>query len=383
MALTGKGIASKTRPGRYSDGNGLYLHVAAGTSGRVRKSWVQRLHVRGRRVDRGLGSIKWLSLSQAREIALLNRIAARRGENPFGDARPARVPTFKVAARHTLDHLRASLAPKTAADWLLPVDRYCGAWMDRPVNDISRDDVLSVLLPIWKTKHNTARKLRQKIAAIFDWSVGHKHCERNAANGELDGALPKVKRETKHYRAIDWRAVPAAFEKIGTVNASGSAIAALRFAILTGVRSDEARSATWDQVDFEARVWNAKVKGQKGETDKPHRVPLSDAALAILSAQQGQHAEHVFPSPQTRRALSHAAFGRILTAAGIDSTTHGFRSSFSTWAHDATDYAHDTIEMCIAHTVGNAVSQAYDRGDRFEKRRALMADWSKHVTGEK
>ena len=131
-------------------------------------------------------------------------------------------------------------------------------------------------------------------------------------------------------------------------------------------------------MDFDAAVWTATVKG--GDT---HRVPLTDAALAILRAQQGQHTTYVFPSPQSRRPLSHAAFGRILTAAGIDSTTHGFRSCFSTWANDATDYYHATIERAMAHKVGNSVSQAYDRGDRFEKRRALMADWTAHVTGAK
>ena len=126
------------------------------------------------------------------------------------------------------------------------------------------------------------------------------------------------------------------------------------------------------------RIWTATVKG-----GKTNRIPLSDAAVAILRAQQGQHTTYVFPSPQTHRPLSHAAFGRILKAAGIDSTTHGFRSCFSTWAHDETEHAHDTIEICMAHTVGNAVSQAYDRGDRFEKRRALMADWSAFVTASR
>ena len=377
MALTVKGIASKSKPGRYSDGNGLYLHVTAGKSGRVRKSWVQRIVVNGRRIDRGLGSVRWLSLSQARDLALQNRLAARRGENPFGEGRPAvTVPTFQQAAQRALDHLRGTLTAKTADDWLLPVDRYCAAWMDRPVNEITKLDVLGVLLPIWTDKHNTARKLRQKLSAIFTWAVGNDHARENAANGELDGVLPKVKRETTNYKAIDWRAVPDAFRKIATVKASESALAALRFAILTAVRSDEARSATWDQVDFDARVWTATVKG-----GKEHRVPLTDAALAILRAQQGQHAEYVFPSPQTHRALSPAAFGRILRAAGIDSTTHGFRSCFSTWANDATDHDHQTIEVCLAHTVGNQVAQSYNRGDRFEKRRALMVAWSAHVTG--
>ena len=382
MALTVKGVASKSKPGRYSDGDrdGLYLHVTAGKSGRVRKSWVQRIVVNGRRVERGLGSVRLVSLAEARDKAYENRRAAQRGEDPFGPGRnrEAKTPTFKVAASKTLDHLRGTLTDKTAADWLSPVERYCGAWMDRPVNDISKLDVLGVLLPIWESKHNTARKLRQKISAIFTWAIGNDHAKENAANGELDGVLPKVKRETKRYTAIDWRGVPEAFEKVGTVNASGSAIAALRFVMLTGVRSDEARSATWDQVDFEARVWTATVKGGKS-----HRVPLSDAAVAILEAQRGQHARFVFPSPQTRRPLSHAAFGRILTAAGIDSTTHGFRSCFSTWAHDETDHAHDTIETCLAHTVGNAVAQAYDRGDRFDKRRALMTEWARFVTGSK
>lgn len=384
MALTVKGVASKSKPGRYSDGNGLYLHVTAGKSGRVRKSWVQRIVVNGRRIDRGLGSVRWLSLSQARDLALQNRLAARRGENPFSEGRPAvKVPTFQQAAQHALDHLRGTLTAKTANDWLLPVNRYCAAWMDRPVNEITKLDVLGVLLPIWTEKHNTARKLRQKLGAIFTWAVGNDHARENAANGELDGVLPKVKREVTNYKAIDWRAVPEAFAKIDAVKASASALAALRFAILTAVRSDEARSATWDQIDFDARVWNAKVKGEKGENGKAHRVPLSDAALDILRAQQGQHAEYIFPSPQTHRALSPAAFGRILRAAGIDSTTHGFRSCFSTWANDQTDHEHNTIEVCLAHKVGNQVAQAYNRGDRFEKRRALMTAWARFVTASR
>ena len=187
------------------------------------------------------------------------------------------------------------------------------------MSDISKVDVLGVLLPIWTDKNYTARKLRQKISASFDWSVANGHAEHNAANGELDGVLPVVKRETTRYKAIDWQGVPDAFAKIGTVNASDSAIAALGFAILTAVRSDESRSATWDQVDFDACVWTATVKG-----GKTNRIPLSDAAVAILRAQQGPAHDVRFPESADAPPVSHAAFGRILKAAGIDSTTHGF-----------------------------------------------------------
>ena len=364
-------------PGRYTDDPTLTLVVAPGGS----KSWVQRLIVNGRRVDRGLGGYPLIGIDDARGIAFDNRRIARRGENPF-TTRRAPVPTFAEAARATLEANRATWSASTSRIWLGPVEKHAFPKIgDLPIDGLSRQHIVDLLRPIVETKQPTARKLYKAIRIVCKWAQGAGHVETNVtADGGILAALPALgQTQTTNRKALPPEQMPAAYSGIADSNASDSAKACARFLILTGVRSAEARGAEWTEIDTESRTWRIPAERMKGGK-REHVVPLSDAALAVVESMRGQSDTFVFVSNRTRRPLSD--MGLEAATKHIDATVHGSRATFSTWANDAdTGHDHETIEACLAHVTGNAVSRSYNRGNRLDKRRDLMAQWADYVTG--
>ena len=377
--LTVRRIESVKTAGRYGDGGTLFLHVAPGGS----KSWVQRLTINGRRVDRGLGGFPFVSLSEARDLAFDNRRKARKGVDPFATERRAIVPTFAEAAAQTLEANRSQWAASTCRIWLGPLRTYAfPAIGDLPVDGITRQHIIDMLRPILADKQPTARKLYKQIRAVLKWSQGAGHVTEIAADSGIGNALPALRKQnTSHHEALQPAQMPDAYSQIGDSAASASAKACGRFIVLTGVRQAEARGAQWSEIDTDARLWTIPA-ARMGKTKRPHVVPLSDAALAVVESMRGQSDTFVFVSPRTGRPLSDMGLG---SAMRHFPTIHGCRSTFATWGHNDTDHASDVVEAALAHTVGNAVACAYDRNEngdkRLEKRRALMTDWSRYVTG--
>ena len=384
--LTVAMVRSLAKPGRYGDGRGstLYLVIAPGGS----KAWVQRVTINGKRHDIGLGGWPLTSLKEARERAFANRKLARDGGDPLAAKRRASVPTFEQAARRTFEANRARWrGAKTAANWAGSMARYAyPVFGVQRVDQIGRDDVLRVLTPIWSSKHALAVKVRGRIRATLAWAQAHGYVEHNAAGEGIDGALPKMAAVKTHHRALDYREIAEALDTIEASTAGLSARACLRFVVLTASRSGEARGASWDEVDLDAREWRIPAARMKGGAE--HRVPLSDAAVAVIEAVEPLRRSSglLFPSPsRPGKSLSDMTLTKVLRGCGLaDRTTvHGLRSTFRTWASERTSVPHAVMEMALAHQVGSSVERSYARSDLFEKRRELMNTWARYATGDR
>ena len=372
-------IRALKKPGMYRADPTLYLRVALGGS----KSWIQRIYIDGRPRDIGLGGFPLVTLAEARELAFENRRIARRGGDPLAAKRKANMPTFREAAERT----HRALAPrwrsaKVAASWLQQLERHAFARLGEiSVDAIGRAEVLGVLTPIWTTKPEAARRVRSSIRATLDWCIGQGFVESNIAGEAIGGALPRMPRQRTHLRAMDYREVAAALDTIKNSGASLAASACLRFTILTACRSGEARGATRDEIDLDARVW--RIPGERMKTGREHRVPLSDAAVAILSSVRmlDDGSGLVFPSPvRPGKPLSDMTLTKVLRDTGLAerATVHGFRSSFRDWCAE-TAKPREIAEAALAHIVGG-VEGAYFRSDLFERRRRLMNQWAAYLT---
>ena len=386
--MQGKLSAARARtlktPGRYADGGTLYLNVSPGGS----KQWVQRLAIRGKRHDIGLGGYPLVSLAEAREAAFLNRKLARAGGDPLAEKRKAKqrdsMLTFGEAAEMTYKALRPRWRnAKVAANWMQQLERHAFTLIgNTPVDRIGREDVLAVLTPIWSTKPETARRVRRCIRATLTWCQAHGMVQFNAAGETIDGALPRMPAVKAHLRALPYREIPAALNTLEASNSSLAAKLTLRFIILTAARPGEARGATWDEIDLEERVW--RIPGERMKAGAEHRVPLNDPASDLLN--QARPLEDgsglVFPSPvRRRRPMSPQALTRVMGAIGLAerATVHGFRSSFRDWCAE-TGKPREIAEAALAHKVGG-VEGAYFRSDLFQRRRRLMDEWAAYLIG--
>ena len=358
----------------------LYLAVAPGGS----KSWIQRITIDSKRRDLGLGPFPVISLAKARERAFANRVAIADGCDPLAEKRKIKTPTFREAAKRTYETNRPRWrSEKVAAKWWQAMARHAfpvlGAMR---VDRIGREDVLRVLVPLWTSRPEQARKLRRSIRSTLAWALSSGHAETNVAGEAIDGALPAQPAVKEHHRALPHREVGAA---LATIDASGSSLSSkscLTFTILTACRSGEVRGATWDEIDMEACQW--RIPGARIKAGVEHRVPLSDAALEVLEQARpfADGSGLLFPSPTKRgRPLSDMTLTKVLRDTGLAdrATVHGFRSSFRDWCAE-TGKPREIAEAALAHVVGG-VEGAYFRSDLFERRRLLMQQWADFVTG--
>ncbi len=364
-------------PGRHADGNGLYLFVQpTGT-----RSWVQRLVIRGRRRELGLGATGLVPLIEARELALANRKLARSGGDPLAEKRRADgVPTFAEAAERVLEQKRGGWRGRWhAQNWWRSMERYAFPRIGpRPVSEVNTADVLEILTPIWHVKAETARAVRQRVRSVLEWAIAMDLRNDNPC----DRVLPVLGPQNdivQHHPALPHKAVAAAIE---TVRASGSAQPAVKlgfeFLVLTAARSGEVRLATWDEMDTKDRVWTISALRMKAKRE--HRVPLCRRAVAILDAARvlGDGGGLVFPM-RSGRPMSATTLPKMLQQHEVAAVPHGFRSSFRDWAAEETDHPREVIEAALAHVIQNKVEAAYARSDLFERRRRLMDDWSAYL----
>ena len=364
-------------PGRHADGNGLYLFVQpAGT-----RSWVQRLVIRGRRRELGLGAAALVPLAKAREQALANRMLARSGGDPLSEKRRVQgVPTFAEAARRVLEQKRGGWRGRWhAQSWWRSLERYAFPRIGRrPVSEVNTADVLEILTPIWHVKAETARAVRQRIRSVLQWAIAMDLRNDNPCDRVLPVLGPQNDIVT-HRLALPHKDVAAAIE---TVRASGSGQPAVKlafeFLVLTAARSAEVRLATWAEVDTTDHVWTISAMRMKAKRE--HRVPLCRRAVEILDAARslGDGSPLVFPM-RSGRPISASTLPKMLQYHRIAAVAHGFRSSFRDWAAEETDHPREVIEAALAHVVGNKVEAAYARSDLFERRRRLMDDWAAYL----
>ena len=375
--LTAVKVKSIDKPGRYGDGNGLYLNVAKGGS----KSWVHRITIDGVRRDMGLGGYPVVSLAQARARAASNRSAVANGVNPIVEKRRAATPTFREAALQVYAiNLPTWRNRKHAAQWISTLQTYAYPVIgDMKVDAIRKIDVLACLTPIWTAKPETARRVRQRMRAVFSWAMAHDYAEHNVAGEAIDAALPAMPKVRAHHRSLPYQDVPEVMDMIMASGASTSAKLCFRFVVLTASRSGEARAATWDEIDMDSALWT--VPAHRMKAGRAHRVPLADAALGVLkeAAAICDGSGLIFPSPRKRgKPLSDMTLTKLLRDNGLSerTTMHGFRSSFRNWAQEQTGASHAAMELALAHAVGSAVEQAYMRSDLLDQRRTLMQQWA-------
>lgn len=389
-ALTGKltkKLVENAGPGRHGDGGGLYLVVDPSGARR----WIVRVTVKGQknrkgaplRTDFGLGGADVVSLVQARERALEYRRMAKQGLNPRYNAKQD-VPTFaEVAEQVHIERLPTWKNAKHAQQWINTLREYAFPKIGRmPVDSIGQPEVLMCLSPIWTEKHETARRLSQRIKTVLDVarSKGFREGE-NPVTAIRDGkVLPKVKAKKKHHKAMRWQDVPTFYADLATRTAM--AAKALMFTCLSGARTGEVLGMRWDEIDMDERVWTCPAERMK--TGEDHRVPLTGAMLEIIEPLRALRSEFVFEGQKRNRPLSNMAMLMLLRRMGVEGVTvHGFRSTFRDWASEVASAPREVAEISLSHRIGSRVEQAYARSDLLERRRALMENWSNYVTGQK
>ncbi len=247
-----------------------------------------------------------------------------------------------------------------------------------PVDAIAGTDVMDALLPIWFTKRDTARSVRQRIGAVAKWAVAQGHRPDNPAGNALSAALPNNAGPRRHQRALPHAEVGAALARVRDLDAFAGTVLALEFLVLTTARSGEVRNACWEEFDLEGAVWT--FPAERMNAKREHRVPLLPRALAVLDEARRlpPGAGTVFPTPTGRTQL-HPYMARLLHELDTDAVPHGFRSSFRDWAAECTDAPREVCELALDHVNPDRVEAAYRLSDLFERRRVLMNDWAAYV----
>ncbi len=360
------------------------------------RSWVVRYTVAGKRRDKGLGGYPDVTLADAKIAARAVRAKLAQGIDPIEDARAQRSQliaaqvsaiTFSQAAKQYIDtHESTWRNSKHAQQWRNTIQTYAEPVIGKMlVREVTLQQIISLLEPIWRTKTETASRLRGRIESIFDWAIARGYrTETNPARwkGLLDTMLPAPGKITKtdHHKALPYVKQPEFMKLLAAQQGIGAR--ALEFTILTACRSGEVRGAKWSEIDLANAVWT--VPASRMKAGKEHRVPLSDAALSIIkSMKESAFCDYVFPSSHGANAsdsegkpLSDMTLTAVLRRMEVAAVPHGFRSTFRDWCAEQTDFPREVAEMALAHAIGNKVEAAYRRGDLFDKRKQLMQDWA-------
>jgi integrase len=394
--LSALAVQRAAKVGLYGDGGGLYLRVGTGAA----KSWVFRYMVAGQTHEAGLGSAITFSLKEARERARkfrqmladgLDPIAERRAKRDEQRLASAKAMTFQQCAEAYIDaHASGWKNAKHAAQWPQSLAMHVyPVFGGLPVEAVDVGLVMKAIEPLWRETPDTASRVRGRVEAVLDWATarGYRKGENPARwKGHLENLLPRLSKakaavrrsqgRQEHHKALPYAEMPEFIFALR--ERPGVACRALEFLILTAARTGEVRGARWDEISLAERLWT--IPGDRMKGGKEHRVPLSDAAMAIVSEMAAiREGEFIFPGGRHRRPLSGNAMMNALARMGRgDLTVHGFRSTFSDWVAEQTNFPAEVREMALAHAVGDKVEAAYRRGDLFAKRRALADAWARY-----
>jgi integrase len=385
-------------PGMHAVGGvaGLYLQVKPPA-----RTWVLRAMIHGRRRDMGLGGFPDVTLSIAREKAREARLQIDKGVDPIDARREVRsqqraiAATAKTFAECTTAFIDAKgdewRNAKHRQQWTNTLEQYAHPVIGPMlVRDVQLPHVLKILEPIWKTKTETASRVRGRIESVLDWATvrGYRIGENPARwRGHLDALLatPRKIAKVAHHEALPIDGVPGFYAALRVKNGLGAR--ALELLLLTASRSGEVRGARWEEFDLDKAVWT--VPGSRMKAGKEHRVPLPPRAVKLLQTlPRIEGTELVFPSSSklkqssesTLRPLSDMTLTKVMRDMGLQAVPHGLRSSFKDWASERTGYPNEVSEMALAHVIGDKTEAAYRRGELFEKRRRLMVDWANFCT---
>lgn len=387
-ALTSLDVRNRP-PGLHQDAEvaGLYLRVTDSGA----RGFLLRYMLAGRRRDMWLGSTSELTLADAREAAREQRRRIKAGIDPVEErlAERARVKheralaewTFERAARAVhADLLPGWKNPKHGDQWINTLTTYVFPKIgEKPVGAIDVAAVGSVLKPIWTTKAETARRVRQRIDAVMRWAVAHGYATTNPVEPAVE-LLPKQSDRVEHHDALPVAQIPKFMASLRAGTAAPSR-RALEFLMLTAARSGEVRGATWAEVDFEAATWT--VPAERMKANRPHVVPLADAALGLLltlKAEQGdpKPAALIFPGPRGR-AMSDNVFKALFDRMKVGGVTaHGMRSTFRDWCSE-NGVPREIAERALAHVVADSTEAAYLRTTLLAQRADVMRQWAEFL----
>lgn len=383
--LTPFAVKAAKQPGRYVDGDGLALVIkpARKEGGAPTRSWVLRIQVGGNRRDFGCGSAERVSLKDARDKAAAIRKEFEAGLDPVAEKRkrhaPA-VPTFRDAAKTLHGELKPSWREgKHRDDWLSSLERHAFPKLGKlRVDQIDGPIIRDTLLPIWLEIPETARRVRQRIGSVLDWSHSKGFRSAEAPLRSVTKGLPRQLAPRSHFAAMPWPDAPDFIAEMRDSDETSGRMA-LEFAILTAARSGEVRGAKWAEFDLEAALWTIPPSRMKAKVE--HIVPLSEPALAIVKKlYEARVGDIVFPGTG-KRQLSDMTLTKCLRDAKRDCTVHGFRSTFRDWVGEQTSFPGEIAEAALAHVVKNPTERAYHRTKYLEKRRDLMAAWARFLGG--
>lgn len=373
--LTAAKVRSLTQAGRYSDGDGLFLELNRKDSGR----WLLRVQADGRRRDIGLGSLKSVSLADAREAAYHTRKKIAQGVDPVAERKQERlvIPTFREAAKSVHEeHQEGWKNGKHKKQWLATLETYAYPALGHlPVSEIEGPAIRDVLAPIWLSKPETARRVRQRIGTVLDWSCAKGFRSAEAPMRSISKGLPRQPKKDRHFAAMAYADVPDFIVKLRERESVGRV--ALEALILTAARSGEIRGARWSELDLEKGIWT--VPADRMKMGRVHVVPLASAAIDTFSRAakfRADASDLVFPGQGVKKLMSDMTLLKILRDMDLEVTVHGFRSAFRDWVAEQTVFPGEVAEMALAHTVANKVEAAYRRTDFLEKRKLLMRDWA-------
>lgn len=408
-ALSSRFVETVKEPGKYFDGQGLILRVAKNGA----RQWVQRITIHGKRCELGLGSPPAVTLATARKLALENRGIAMLGGDPLAEKRKARSGiTFSKAVD---TYLEAKLSEfrneKHCKQWRSSLDTYAKPVLGgMQVSAIETHDILRVLEPIWRSKTETASRLRGRIENVLSWAAvaGHRTGDNPARwKGNLSEILPKPSKIAKNTNQPALSLSDVAGWWADLAKREGIAARALAFLAMTAARSGEVRGMTWDEVEMDAgsdrasdicpqAIWT--IPASRMKNGRAHRVPLTpDAAALLHDLPRLEGSDYVFFAPKggmlSDMALSavmrrmQAAKEQLGERGYLDAASkrpavpHGLRSTFRQWAAER-GYARDMAEIALAHFIGSDVERAYQRSDMLERRRDMMTAWGAFLNGD-
>ena len=379
MKLTAKFVENVSEAGKYYDQHGLFLHVRPSGA----KKWLQRYTFQGRRREIGLGSAKIVSVATARRNAHQNLVLVSEGIDPIEDKKQDSViPKFEVAARKVYEDNRPTWRnAKHAAQFITTLETYAFPVIgSMSVKEINSSHILRILSPIWVTKAETAKRVRQRLSTVFKYCVAQQWRTDDPANIAIVEALPNPKRKVQHRKSISYNDVSGFIETVSQSSAGLSTKLGLEFLILTATRSGEVRKARWDEVN--GSLWT--IPAERMKAGVAHRIPLPSRCIEILAEAKtiNQGSGFIFEGTKPNKPLSENTFNKLIKELGLEVHAHGFRTSFRTWTQEKTNYPREIAEAALAHSLRDKAEAAYARSDLLEKRAEMMEAWAQFISAD-
>jgi integrase len=388
--LTAIEVKQLTAPGRHPVGvvAGLMLNIKPSGA----KSWVLRTMVGTKRKDIGLGGYPEVTLAMAKDKARIAKDSIKDGIDPVLVRKEKQTNitwTFKTCALAYIEAFKPSWKnAKHGQQWENTLETYVYPHFGhKHVKDVDTEDVTNAIRPQWSTKNETMVRVRNRIELVLSWAAaqGYRPKGFNPAQwrGHLDQVLPRPSKvnKRKSFKAMPIDEMYTFMNRLG--NVEGTSARCLEFTILTACRSGESRGALWSEIDLDAATWS--IPGTRMKSGRPHRIPLSDEAITLLEMlptfvnDDGEPVDLVFPGLRGDKPLSDMSLTAAMRRMELSAVPHGFRSTFTDWCAERTAYPAEVREMALAHAIGDGTEAAYRRGDLFDKRRNLMAEWGKFV----